>query len=406
MFFNSKIKSLHQRRLSISPAIEHYQLPDGLSFTANPLENDILNSSPMIRLENIRQLGMAYKVYDGASHTRREHSLGAAVIATQMWDTLTEKYSEVLDINAEIETYYRQKVRLLLLLHDTGHAPGSHMFERAASAKGISFDHETETHKIIYGDEIQSIFQKHRFPFNDSIQPQLERIIGQIKDSVIDADKIDYLYRDAHHCGVDARFDRSRLIARLELTQQEDQLDIAIEDGGVNAFIEMILMRRRMFDSLYLNDRVSIYEYHLERFLSQVLEIDRLNLLAQQTDSHLQLTLHENPTQLDVQAILKKNPFKMVLKINRGMLKSEETFRAELEDKFGSQNILMLQSKIKPHDFDQKPFYVVDKKYPDRSLVELRPELTSYRTEEFFRIYVSPDIYQEARDYIQKYYRN
>ena len=52
----------------------------------NELERRLIDSEPFQRLHYIHQLGIAYIVYPGATHTRFEHSLGAMELATRIFD--------------------------------------------------------------------------------------------------------------------------------------------------------------------------------------------------------------------------------------------------------------------------------------------------------------------------------
>src|SRR5207253_10086866 len=63
------------------------------------------------RLRYVRQLGHAFLVYPGATHTRFEHALGAYHLACR--------------VTKEPE------VQLAALLHDIGHYPFSHALEEA-----------------------------------------------------------------------------------------------------------------------------------------------------------------------------------------------------------------------------------------------------------------------------------
>src|SRR5512134_1841797 len=81
----------------------------------------VLDTPPVQRLRYVRQLGHAFLVYPGATHTRFEHALGAY--------HLTGRALAMLDQRGElaaVESDDRLAVRLAALLHDIGHYPFSH----------------------------------------------------------------------------------------------------------------------------------------------------------------------------------------------------------------------------------------------------------------------------------------
>ena len=82
-------------------------------------EVKVINLDLLQRLRGIRQLAMANLVYPGALHTRFDHTLGVAHVASQM--------AEELDFDDEEIAL----VRLASLLHDIGHGPFSHVSEYA-----------------------------------------------------------------------------------------------------------------------------------------------------------------------------------------------------------------------------------------------------------------------------------
>jgi HD superfamily phosphohydrolase len=394
------LSQFHQRHSKIqTDIVDSIQLPDGIVLKVNALEDALIKSSFIRRLGNIRQLGLAYLVFPGANHTRLEHSLGATYFATLMFDQLMNKYKNVLNVSgAEIE-YYRQKLRIKLLAHDTGHAPGSHLFERASALRLNKFDHDHQTLVNIESDLFQNILKTHAYEWGHK-HDVLEMIVEQIKDSVIDADKMDYLYRDALHCGIDARFDRNRLIDRLELHENK----LAIEEGGVNAMVELIQMRRRMFESLYFNNRVSIYEKHLEEFLNTHLTDDFIEKVNSKTDAHIEILLEQNASDLHAQAILKRAHFKLLTKLSEGSdIKNEELLYQYLKEKIGESHILKIKSQIKPHSLTADNFFVLDKKYPPRPLINLRADLQIMKPEIFTRIYIHPDHYLTAKNILEHY---
>src|SRR3954447_13821119 len=90
---------------------------DGLLFR-------LINTPEFQRLRRIRQLGMASLAYPGADHSRYSHSLGVMQTARRILDQLGRSF------------YITEEDRTIALcaalLHDLGHGPFSHVFERVS----------------------------------------------------------------------------------------------------------------------------------------------------------------------------------------------------------------------------------------------------------------------------------
>lgn len=110
------------------------------------------------RLRYIKQNGLLYLVFPGAHHTRFEHSIGAAHLADQVFPDIlarTERGRDVtvagglvLAFGATLRTRrhlahnrerWRSRLVLAALLHDVGHGPLSHTFERMKVLDASSF---------------------------------------------------------------------------------------------------------------------------------------------------------------------------------------------------------------------------------------------------------------------------
>ncbi len=410
MFICAKVvaQSLFHLSLQQRPPVHKIQLPGGEIFEASPLEKALIDSRFLVRLAQIKQLGLAYKVFPGGTHTRAEHSIGAAYYATLMFDSLMSKYQLILGLNEDELAHYRRQLRIEMLMHDTGHAPGSHLFERAARSNGIDFDHERQTDLNLQDPEFLRIMLKHDHMYLAKKDEQILRILRQLKDSVIDADKIDYLYRDAHHCGIDSRFDRMRLIDRLELTAVKGGTGIAIEDGGANAFVEFINMRQRMYDSLYYNDRVSIYEYHLERFLKEHFPWEKVKSFDRLDDTDLQIALRKNSKSIDGQAILKSAPYVCMMRVfDDPQYAHDKIYYQRLVKKFSKKNVIMFTTTVKGPKLDTEPFYVVKKGVlRNINILDMKPQLRDIGPLTYSRIYVNPDVQDEAQRLVLSFSRD
>jgi HD superfamily phosphohydrolase len=85
-----------------------------------------LDTPSVQRLRYVRQVGHAFLVYPGATHTRFEHALGAYHLTRRALASLEERGE--LERVAEADCL---AVRLAALLHDIGHYPFSHALEEA-----------------------------------------------------------------------------------------------------------------------------------------------------------------------------------------------------------------------------------------------------------------------------------
>src|SRR5215510_3099699 len=85
-----------------------------------------LDTPTVQRLRYVRQLGHAFLVYPGATHSRFEHALGTLHLARTALAALEER-GELARITAEDKL----AVLAAALLHDIGHYPFSHALEEA-----------------------------------------------------------------------------------------------------------------------------------------------------------------------------------------------------------------------------------------------------------------------------------
>jgi len=257
----------------------------------SPLEMKIVDSAPFQRLRRIHQLALTYMVYHGAEHTRFGHSLGVMELATRAFDIVVNKspLDEIWkDQNQRI--WYRQILRIIALVHDLGHPPFSHASE-GVLANGL--DHEVFTEKIVLQTEIGEIINEIgrdivRQTGNEAynITPELvcNIYLGKIKDpnnillkkimdSELDADKMDYLLRDSHYCGVHyGTYDLNRLLSSLTVYKSKSGLKLAVEEGGLHAVEEFILARYFMFVQVYFHRTRRLYDLMLTNFLKSALD--------------------------------------------------------------------------------------------------------------------------------------
>ena len=221
------------------------------------------------RLRRIKQLGFSYLTYPTAVHDRFSHCIGVAYLVGEIIDRLRGMADGVTfdDPDGKV-SLSRDEFKLLLqvagLLHDIGHGPFSHAFEKATSV-----DHQEIGVQIIQDErtEINKALQAINAP---NLRGRITRWVGEIIDGTfnvvwardlisgqIDADRMDYLHRDAYMCGVPyARFDRQWLLNNMYLMQipQERRTGLVLgAQKGIYALESFIVSRYHMYEQVYFH---------------------------------------------------------------------------------------------------------------------------------------------------------
>ncbi len=270
------------------------------------LEQRVIDSRPFQRLRYIRQMGVAYLVYPGATHTRFEHSLGVMELVTRMFDSICH------DLPEEKREYWRQILRLAALCHDMGHLPFSHTAEKVLLPDG---GHEEMTMQMIRSEELRAIWQTlGREAEEDIIKlavgkepltPQ-ERLLAQvITEDNFGADRIDYLIRDAYYTGVGyGYFDHHQLIDSLRILS--DSLGVA--EGGIQSVEALWIARYMMYARVYHHPKARVYTQHMIRFMQR--HYDHSIPYLEQTDFVILAALMQAAKNGDYDALvlLKRKP--------------------------------------------------------------------------------------------------
>lgn len=206
------------------------------------------------RLRRIKQLGLTYLAYPGATHTRFEHSLGVMYLADIFSKNLDEYDQKLLKISA--------------LLHDVGHSPYSH------DSEDVITRYTKETHedigRILDKETISSILEDIDLKKRDILDIiSVKNPLGKILNGSIDIDKMDYLVRDSYYTGVTyGIIDLYRLVQ--EITFFDDTL--VIEDGGLQAVESLCVSRFLMSRAVYYHHVSRIAESMLKKALIDLLE--------------------------------------------------------------------------------------------------------------------------------------
>jgi uncharacterized protein len=216
---------------------------------------NLLQSVELQRLRRVRQLGLAAFAYPGAEHTRYSHCLGVL--------EMTRRILDQLERVVVIDPRHRLATECAALLHDLGHGPFSHVFERVS---GVS--HELVTTRVIRSPESQV----NRLL--NSVDPALVGIITALLthaptplppflssciSSQLDADRLDYLLRDDLMTGARyGQYDVQWLIRSL--TVHTDTGRLAVGYKGVSAVEGYLQARQHMYRNVYFHKTVRAAE--------------------------------------------------------------------------------------------------------------------------------------------------
>jgi HD superfamily phosphohydrolase len=261
------------------------------------LESKICDLPVFRRLIHIKQLGLANWVFPGAEHTRYIHSLGVMHIIDQM------------AIKLHYDDKERQIVRLAALLHDLGHYPLSHVGEAAYqsntlkqedsiilqcknntkekidalhNSENLNWDYMQVANNPYHHERITTLVIKH--------DPDIKRIIKecncdefikiddicaiitgdveekdylsdkvQLLHSELDADRIDYLMRDATFSGTTyGGFELGLLFDNLIAEKYDGVKIVGIRPKGIPSADQFMLNRFFSYNQVIFNSHVSI----------------------------------------------------------------------------------------------------------------------------------------------------
>jgi HD superfamily phosphohydrolase len=261
-------------------------------------EQRVMETAYYQRLRWIRQLGFTFYVYPGATHTRFAHALGVMHVMDKLLYSIGKGVSEHRLYNPRIhdkDTMFHRSMRMSAMLHDIGTFPFSHTVELAyinhwkkqrAHGKGrFPANHETLGSHIILNTDFPGGIT--HILLDEGYDPQeiadvvagksKNPLANQLLHSDLDADRMDYLLRDAHHTGVKlGLFDLQILIGNMVCESFNGKEILCIKEDAIN-WVEYFLMCRYSWYSQIINDgtgykfdllAATIYEYFLENGLA------------------------------------------------------------------------------------------------------------------------------------------
>lgn len=227
----------------------------------------LINTPEFQRLRRIRQLGTSYLTFHGAEHSRFSHSLGVYEI--------TRRIISQFERGGYADWPSGEKLVALCaaLLHDLGHGPFSHSIEQA-----FQMHHEEWTCKILLGDtEVGAVLRSISPDFPDKVAAVIRKdydypIVVNLVSSPLDADRMDYLLRDAYFTGVNyGTIDMDRILRMLRPFQGR----VVVKESGMHAVEDYLMSRYQMYWQVYFHPVTRSSDIILRQILRRAKELYR-----------------------------------------------------------------------------------------------------------------------------------
>jgi len=239
-------------------------------------EEKIINSPFFQRLRWIKQLGFSNYIFPGAEHNRFAHVIGVMHSMDQMLRSLDLAVSdqELFDPRSRSkEAMLHKSLRIAALLHDIGTFPFSHAIEYAYMRHGNDSRRQSDplvksrkkpmkelpnTHEHLgsfiikntrYEGGLTRIFEDYGFDvqmISNIIKGDSPHLVAnQLMHSDLDADRMDYLLRDAHYTGIKyGQFDREYILANLTTFDAgQGQTAFGVRENAVHAVEDFLFAR-------------------------------------------------------------------------------------------------------------------------------------------------------------------
>jgi uncharacterized protein len=273
----------------------------GYTLGLNDFIKKLINTDAVQRLRWIRQNGLCHFVFNTMEHSRFTHSLGVAFVARRMIDRIL--------LNSGIEDYqdawnWKYETIAAALLHDIGHGPFSHSLEGILHAinpdlpKNEQFDHEYMTLRLIkentkVTDALKScsedLPQRVAEFFLKKDERENDHWRYRIVSSQLDADRLDYILRDARMAGlVGVGYDLDRILQHLFVRKPEDSYFI-LDRKAIESLESALLANDQLYRAVYYHRKVRAATAMLQTLLLRV-----ANLIKEKMKNSKKLFKREN----------------------------------------------------------------------------------------------------------------
>lgn len=251
--------------------------------------SEIVLTKEMQRLSGISQNGFSQLEYkELENNDRLSHSVGAFYVMSLFLNRLEEILKS---FNIKLSKDDKDIALCSMLLHDIGHGPFSHTLELVTN-----YSHEKRTTDILLGDtEVNKVITKF---FGEKKVKKIASFIAEINDSQelgadsftkllnnlvsyqLDADRIDYLIRDAYFVGISSAIDLKKIISSMGVVVNNNQeYELLIDRKGLASVENVLLQRYQMYRDVYLSPISVLGDYIFKKIIERYRDNTKLHTL-------------------------------------------------------------------------------------------------------------------------------
>ena len=250
------------------------------------------------RLSRVRQLSFSYMHFPSATHSRLSHVLGVAhnvetALAGVFYRGVyyEEGNAEPIDLPKEIlnqRDVIIRRAKLVAILHDLGHGPFGHALDNYVgyvNKHQITPNPDKIYSRLYLERYLATTLRRLDFDPDDLtrvLNPEerasltgFDALIGDLVDSPMDMDRMDYLMRDAHMTGLSMGFTNAdALIQCVRPIRSEDAYLLAYDQIGLEYMEHLLYAREAMYRSCYEHPQKRAAERVFERLMRAIIDDD------------------------------------------------------------------------------------------------------------------------------------